>query len=224
MPDNPVVIYGSGYLGRQLLHHLRSYYAATTVLGFADDTRPSGEQVVPGLFTLGGVSDVSRQDAASPKSTEMVFAIGYSDMLARAAALERVLGLGYRLFSIIHPGAMIEPNAQHGEGCVVLAGAVLDQGVVLGSGCFIDIGVRLGAGTLIGKNCYLSSGSSTGSRVRLGDSCFVGMDCTLTTDVQVGSNVFVNAKTLVPRNIGDNVKIVELHKSKNLPRTNGSGT
>ena len=45
------------------------------------------------------------------------------------------------------------------------------------------------------------------------------MDCTITTDVSLGSNLFVNAKTLVPRDVGDDLKLVELHKSKQLPQT-----
>jgi hypothetical protein len=35
--------------------------------------------------------------------------------------------------------------------------------------------------------------------------------------VHMGSNLFVNAKTLVPRDVGDNLKLVEVHKSRALP-------
>jgi UDP-3-O-[3-hydroxymyristoyl] glucosamine N-acyltransferase len=104
-----------------------------------------------------------------------------------------------------------------GEGSVVLGGAILDQQVEIGVACFIDIGVRLGAGTVIGDNNYLSSGTSTGSRVRIGDDSFFGMDVTITTDVQVGSRLFINAKSLVPRNMGSDIKLVEVHKSRELP-------
>ena len=37
----------------------------------------------------------------------------------------------------------------------------------------------------------------------------------------LGSNLFVNAKTLVPRNVGDNLKLVELHKGRELPMPAG---
>ena len=138
-------------------------------------------------------------------------------MSLRRAALERVLKAGYRLFTVVHPRATIEPGAQIGAGCVVLSGAVIDQQVRVGPACFVDIGVRLTAGTTVGCNNYFSSGTATGSRVTIGDDCFFGMDCTITTEVQMGSNLFVNAKTLVPRNVGDNVKLVEVHKSRELP-------
>ena len=219
MTDNPasLIIYGAGYLGRQYLHHLRSLYGSHRILGFADDVQPAGEQVTEDLATLGPIDDVARRPGSEPAAAQVVFAIGYSNMAARREALDRVTGLGYSLFSIVHPAAMIEPGARYEPGAVILAGAVLDQETVVGAACFIDIGVRLGAGTVVGTNTYVSSGTSTGSRARIGDDCFIGMDCTITTDVKVGNRVFVNAKTLVARDTADDVRLVEMHKSRELP-------
>lgn len=214
-----LVIYGAGYLGQQVLHHLLAYYSeATDIVGFLDDTRPAGETIAGDLDSLGALADAQMSDDLAPDSTTIVFAIGYASMLARRRALERVLAAGYQLFDVIHPAAIIEPGVTVGDGSIVLGGAILDQGVELGPACFVDIGVRLGAGTRVGINNYFSSGTSTGSRVVIGSDCFFGMDCTITTDVRLGSNLFVNAKTLVPRDVQDNLKLVELHKSKQLPQ------
>jgi acetyltransferase-like isoleucine patch superfamily enzyme len=214
----PVAIYGAGQLGRQIHHHLRHHCADSAhVLGFIDDTQDAGREVVDGLVTLGSLECALHNPALQPATIQVVFAIGYSDMARRRDALDRVLGAGYTLFSVIHPRAVVEPGAVVGPGCVVLAGAVIDQQVRVGAACFIDINVRLTAGTQVGRNNYFSSGTATGSRVRIGDDCFFGMDCTVTTDVQMGSNLFVNAKTLVPRNVGDNLKLVQLQQGRELP-------
>ena len=77
--------------------------------------------------------------------------------------------------------------------------------------------MRLTCGTAVGTNNYLSSGTSTGSRVQIGDDCFFGMDCTVTTDVRIGCRAFINAKTLVARDVGNDLKLVELHKTRELP-------
>jgi carbonic anhydrase/acetyltransferase-like protein (isoleucine patch superfamily) len=213
-----LVVYGAGHLGRQVYHHLRHHAApGTTVLGFVDDVRPAGEIVIDGRLTLGSLAQVEASRADDPSPLQLVFAIGYGDMAARARALDRVLAGEWTLHTVVHPRAVVEPGARLGRGCIVLAQAVVDQDVQVGDGCFLDIGVRLTAGTVIGRNNYLSSGTSTGSRVHIGDHCFFGMDCTVTTDVRMGSNLFVNAKTLVPRDVGDNLKLVELHKSRELP-------
>ncbi len=215
----PVALYGAGHFGRQVHHHLLAWYAERCeVLGFIDDTQPPGVEVIGGRCTLGALNDVRADPRFAPGAAQLVFAVGYASMTARRAALARVLDAGYELFGVIHPRASIEPGAEPGAGSVVLACAVLDQQVRLGPACFVDIGVRLGAGTVAGANNWFSSGTSTGSRVRIGEDCFFGMDCTLTTDITVGSNLFVNAKTLLPRDVGSNLKLVELHQSRELPQ------
>ena len=213
-----IALYGGGHLGRQIYHHVAAYYRERVeVAGFIDDTLEADTEVIDGKCALGSLAQAMQSTDLAPTAIEVVFAIGYADMGRRRAALRRVLDAGYRLFSVVHPRAVIEPGAQIGPGSIVLAGAVIDQQVRVGTACFIDIGVRLTAGTSVGNNNYFSSGTSTGSRVVIGDDCFFGMDCTVTTDVKMGSNLFVNAKTLVPRDVGDNVKLVELHKSRELP-------
>lgn len=214
----PVIVYGAGHLGRQVYHHLKHHAAGQArVLGFIDDTQAAGSEVTDGQLVLATLAACAGNPALQPSAVQLVFAIGYTSMPQRRAALDRVCAAGYRLFTVVHPRAVIEPGAQVGEGCVVLAGAVIDQQVTVGRACFIDIHVRLTAGTQVGCNNYFSSGTATGSRVKIGDDCFFGMDCTVTTDVTMGSNLFVNAKTLVPRDVGDNLKLVQLHKGREVP-------
>lgn len=213
-----VAFYGAGHLGRQVYHHVKHHCAASAeVIGFIDDTRDAGIEVLDGQRALGSLEAAAASETLGPGQVQIVFTIGYADMRARRAALDRVLAAGYRLFTVIHPRAVIEPGAEVGAGSIVLANAVLDQQVRTGEACFIDIGVRLTAGTVVGRNNYFSTGTSTGSRVVIGDDCFFGMDCTITTEVKMGSRLFVNAKTLVPRDVGSDVKLVELHKSRQLP-------
>lgn len=213
-----IAIYGAGHLGLQILHHVKHHCSdQAELLGFIDDTRAAGETVSGEVMTLGSLEQAMATESLRPGEIQIVFAIGYADMSARRAALQRVLDAGYELFSMVHPRAVIEPGAVLGAGCIVLQNAVLDQQVRVGAACFIDIGVRLTAGTIVGSNNYFSSGTSTGSRVVIGDDCFFGMDCTVTTEVRMGSRLFVNAKTLVPRDVGDDIKLVEIHKSRELP-------
>ncbi len=218
MNRTQIAIYGAGHLGKQVFHHIRHHCAdQAELIGFVDDTCAAGEAVIDEVTTLGGLDQIKNTQGLGPGDIKLVFAIGYANMAARHTALDRVIDAGYDLFTVIHPSAVIEPDVELGAGCIVLQNAVLDQQVCVGSACFIDIGVRLTAGTVVGRNNYFSSGTSTGSRVAIGDDCFFGMDCTVTTEVRMGSRLFINAKTLVPRDVGDDIKLVEIHKSRELP-------
>ena len=221
MTDAPVLVFGAGQLGRQVLHHLR-HQSNTRGLGFIDDTRSVGAAAPEGHGCVGPLEEVARKPGLGPDKVAVVFAIGYADMLARGRALQRVLASGYRLRSVIHSRAVVEPGAVVGEGCIVLANAIVDQNVSVGRGCFIDCAVRIGEDSVVGDNNYLSSGAALGGSVRLGSGSFLGMDCTVVTGVTVGSNCFIVAKALVARSLADNTKIVPLHKFKEMPLPAGS--
>ena len=108
----PVAIYGAGHLGRQIHHHLRHHCAdSAQVLGFIDDTQDAGREVIDGQLTLGPLDQALRNPALRPAAIQLVFAIGYANMTQRRAALDRVLGAGYTLFTVVHPRAVIEPGA-----------------------------------------------------------------------------------------------------------------
>ncbi|MGI9305913.1 MAG: hypothetical protein ACR2P5_01270 [Gammaproteobacteria bacterium] len=219
MKRRDILIFGGGHLGRQIVHHIRNYCEAN-IHGFIDDTKKVGEPILNELCCVGGLDEVHTQPEFAPDRVSIVFAIGYSDMLARKHALERVTNAGYSLFRVIHPRSIIEPGAQVGEGVIVLGGAILDQNVSIGDACFVDIGVRIGEDSIVGNNNYFSSGAAIGGGVTIGHSNFFGMDITITNGIRVGSNVFVNAKTLVPRDIRDNIKIVEMHKVREIAQQN----
>lgn len=55
----------------------------------------------------------------------------------------------------IHPSAVIEDDADIGEGCVIDAHAYIGHGVVLGAGCHIGTGVYIGRGCVLGDGCII---------------------------------------------------------------------
>lgn len=218
MSRKPVLVYGAGELGRQYLHHLVAHFAdRVEPIGFVDDLQPAGAPVAAGLNALGSLAACSGSTAFGPGQAQLLFAIGYTDMTRRHAAMDRVQAAGWQLLTLVHPRASIEPGVELGAGCVVLAGAVLDQGVRLGACCHVDVGVRLTNSTVAGSNNWFSTGTSTGSRVHIGDDCFFGMDCTICNDIRLGSGLQVNAKSLVARDLGDRIKFVQRHQSVELP-------
>ena len=96
MSRTRLVVYGAGYLGQQIYHHLAAWYGESAeVLGFIDDTKPAGLAVIDGKSTLGALETVRQDPALGPQAARAVFAIGYTSMTARRAALERVVAGGW---------------------------------------------------------------------------------------------------------------------------------
>lgn len=217
------LVYGSGHLGRQVLHVLEHHFGgAYTVAGFVDDQRPAGEEVTGGYRTLGSLADVAANPETAPERAVLVPAIGYANLAGRGRALELARALGYAFPVLVHPRAWLEPTVRLGQGVIVLAGALVDQAVTVGDWCYLDQGVKLGEECVLGPNNYLAAGATLGGRVRLGRDNFLGLDVTITDRVTVGDGNFVNARTLVYKDLGDRQRLVEFHEQTRLPFAAGA--
>ncbi len=213
-----IAIYGAGRLGRQVYHLLKNYCVDYEVLGFVDDTKKDGIEIIDGYKTIGSLNKTSKEPRFGPEKIFLAFAIGYKNMMARQDAFGRAKELGYRFINILHPRSMVEPNVKLGEGIIILAGCILDQYVVVGDNNYFDIGVRIGENSEIGENNYFSSGAVMGGYVKVAQGCFLGMDVTVVNDIEIGENSFVNAKTLVYKNVEENSHVIQVHDIKSMLR------
>ena len=151
--------------------------------GFVDDRWPE-LPAIWGIPIVGRLADLPSTRALADRA---VVAIG--DNLARGSAIERLLGAGYELVSVIHPHAKVSPRAVIGKGVTVMAGAIagtearLDDGVIVNAGAVVDhhchigrfahvgIGACIGGGAILGPGAWLKEGCvlSPGQKVGAGE-------------------------------------------------------
>jgi len=214
-----VLIYGGGRLGRQVYSLLAMYRGDDLeITGFVDDVQPEGTPVIAGVRTLGGLERVAAEPGTAPGQVKLAMCIGYADMPGRGAAYARAKREGYEFVQFIHPSAMVEPDVELGEGCMVLAGTVLDQRVKAGPINHFDISTIVGEHTDIGENNYFAAGATIAGSVDIGRDNFIGLDVTIVNDIGIGNNTFINAKTLVHRNVPDNSQVIEAHQTRIMSR------
>ena len=206
----PLLLFGAGRMGQQLAALVRNQFAKQyQLVGYADDTRKRGEAMPDGLPVLGTLQQAAEQPPSAPGTARLLFAIGYGDMRARLAAHERALKANYRLATLIHPRAHVEPDVELGEGCCVHAGALLDTGCRLGAANFVDIGVMMGERVQMGSANYISAGSVVGGNLTMGNGNFLGMSAVLRDGIRVGSFNTVPAQALVHRDLAAQVQVME---------------
>jgi UDP-N-acetylglucosamine acyltransferase len=123
---------------------------------------------------------------------------------------------------MIHPTAFIEPGAQLGADCEVMAHAVVTRHAVLGDRVVVHPGavvggdpqflkfdrrtpsfVRVGEGTVIRENATLNRSIHEGGATVVGARCFfmagshAGHDCELADDVVLANNAMLAGHVLV---------------------------
>jgi UDP-N-acetylglucosamine acyltransferase len=124
----------------------------------------------------------------------------------------------------IHPTAIVEPGAQLGADCEVMAYAVVTRHCVLGDRVVVhpfavvggdpqylkfdralETGVRIGAGTVLREHVTVNRSIHTGGFTTVGENCFLMAASHVAHDCAVGSNVvFANAALLAGHvSVGD---------------------
>lgn len=104
----------------------------------------------------------------------------FGDNNMRLLWTEKLIEVGYQVPALIHPTAVVSPNATVGRGCFVLQRAVvnrdtvMEHAVLINSGAVVDhdaylsSGVHVGLGSIIKAYCTISSGT----RIEAGEVIF----------------------------------------------------
>lgn len=124
----------------------------------------------------------------------------------------------------IHPTAIVEPGAQLGADCQIMAHAIVTKHCVLGDRVVVHpfaviggdpqylkfdqalpTGVRIGAGTVLREHVTINRSINAGKSTVVGDNCFLMASSHVAHDCEVGHNVVLaNAALLAGHvSVGD---------------------
>ena len=142
---------GRGAVAREIARSLGVFHE----IAFLDDAS-AGEQVIGRCADMARFVD--RFPAAIPAVEEWPFRLDWMRRLARA---------GFILPVLIHPTAVVSPDAEVGYGTVVEARAVIGPGTVLGNGCVISGGAVVGHHCMVGNGCQIAYNASVPADTRL---------------------------------------------------------
>jgi UDP-3-O-[3-hydroxymyristoyl] glucosamine N-acyltransferase len=177
-----IALIGAGPLGLNVagvIGRLRDY----DLIGFIDDK----EGPIAGVDVLG--DDSVLDDLMREGVRDLVVCIGNPE---RRMAIGRDLReRGFELPAVIHPAAERGIGARVGGGSIILPGAVILPEAEIGDFCVIEAGsfighhARLGAGVLVGARAVV------GNLVTLEDSVMIGMGAKVKSGSHVAAGVRV---------------------------------
>ncbi len=125
----------------------------------------------------------------------------------------------------LHPTAIVEPGAQLGADCEIMAHAIVTKHCILGDRVVVHpfavvggdpqylkfqrdtvSGVKIGAGTVIREHVTVNRSICAGGFTTVGDNCFLMAACHVAHDCEVGNNVVVANAALLAGHVvvGDN--------------------
>lgn len=199
----PIIIIGAGGHARVLHNMLQEM--GMKILGALSPQNQDHSTLKSGLTILGDDSKISE---FSPAAIKLVNGIGSIDKPEKKRAIfDRYKGMGFHFANVIHPGAIIAPDAVLGEGVQIMAGAIIQPGCKLGENVLINTGAIIEHDCIIKSHVHVASGAILAGTVTVEENVHIGLGATVIQNIRVGANSFVGAGSVVIRDIHSDSRV-----------------
>lgn len=198
----PIIVIGGGGHAKVLVSTL--LLCRRTILGFVD-LDPAAPPLL-GSKCCGTDAEVLLH---APGEIWLVNGVGsIGSTVRRQEVYDRFTREGYRFAEVIHPSAVIAPQAQIEAGVQIMAGAVVQPGssvganAIVNTGAIVDHDCMLGAHTHIGPRAVLSGG------VRVEAGAHIGTGACVIQGISIGAASVVGAGAVVIKDVPSGITVV----------------
>lgn len=196
-----VIIYGAGGMASEVYE-----------FSFCNGDRSSIGNVIGYFADCGSNRDFERVTglafveltSALTRFPELRVLICIGDVQARKTLAQRVLDLGAKLKTFIHPTAIIAKSSYVGEGSVIYPFVVVSSNARVGQCCAINSYTGVGHDVEVGDFCVISAQVDLTGYVKLGESVFIGSGARILPHKKIGSHSKISAGVTVIRSMPPN--------------------
>ena len=178
--ENPVIIFGANYLGRQAKDILERN--GNVVYGFLDDNKKIHNTLMDEITVLGSTDDDGFLKLIGKKCDAVV---AVDETKFRKS-----------LVSLLQERRHVQPVN------VISQSAKLASSSSLGHGNLIDDLVTIGAGTVVGSHCVINAGVIISGEVKIGEYVQIGSGSIINTGCEVGDEVFIGSGVVIVAGVG----------------------
>lgn len=129
------------------------------------------------------------------------FFIAFGNMKYRKAVFDQFIGNGWEAVNIIHPDAVISPEAKIGQGVLVECGCLITPNPVIGNNVVINTGSQVNHDNFVRDHVYIASGVVLSGGVTIEENTLIDDGVVITLGKKVGSNCIIGAGSVVTKDI-----------------------
>lgn len=190
MTERPFIILGGGGHARVVRSTLRQLNH--TILGFTDPNENTSLKNADYLGTDAALVDYAPSD--------VVLAVGIAstqDTTLHARTFKKQRRSDFDFPSLVHPHAVVAPEATVGAGTQIMAGAVVQPGTTLAENVIVNTKASVDHGSEIGAHTHVAPGAIISGGVSVGTQVHIGAGASLIEGVHVASRSVVGAGAVV---------------------------
>lgn len=202
MKEN-IVILGSGQHARVVLYNLAEQNVYNVAAFLDADINKIGQQF-EGIQIVGDYSAESLDDVQQRFGTNKFF-IGFGNMAYRKAAFETMVKNGWEAVNVIHPQAVISPQAKIGKGVLIECGCLVTPNPTIGDNVVVNTGSQVNHDNIVEDHVYIASGVILSGGVTIKENSLIDDGVIIALGRTVGANCIIGAGSVVTKNIEDGV-------------------
>lgn len=185
-----VIIIGAGGHAKVIADII--YKSGDNLIGFLDDNLANkGKEIYLGKKVIGTTKDIEIYN-----KNYFIIGIG-NNSIRKKINNENNL----KLYTAIHPSAIIAEDVKIGTGSVIMAGVVINPGTVIGKNCIINTSSSLDHDNLLEDYVHISPGAHLAGTVTIKEGTWICTGAVVKNNITIGKNNIIGAGCVVIKDI-----------------------
>lgn len=185
-----VIIIGAGGHAKVIADII--YKSGDNLIGFLDDNLANkGKEIYLGKKVIGTTKDIEIYN-----KNYFIIGIG-NNSIRKKINNENNL----KLYTAIHPSAIIAEDVKIGTGSVIMAGVVINPGTVIGKNCIINTCSSLDHDNLLEDYVHISPGAHLAGTVTIKEGTWICTGAIVKNNITIGKNNIIGAGGVVIKDI-----------------------
>ncbi|MEG1254890.1 NeuD/PglB/VioB family sugar acetyltransferase [Clostridium sp.] len=199
MNDN-IVIIGSGQHARVILYNALEQNKYS-VVGFIGESEDDIGRIIDDIPVIGLDDDMAD---LIEKYNIKGYILGVGGIKIRRKLINKYSKLSIEPVTIIHPQAVIAPNAIIGKGTLIECGCLVTPNPIIGKHCVVNTMSGINHDNVLGENIYIASGVTLSGGVIIGDDTLIDDGVIITLGITVGRECIIGAGSVVTKPVDSN--------------------
>lgn len=196
-----IILVGTGQHFNVVLYNLREqdkYEVACAI----DGNPENRGKTINGVYIDEIYEDL---DALKEKYNTNKFFISFGSMKYRREVYNSFVANGWEAVNIIHPNAVVAPDAKLGKGILIECGCLITPNPTIGDNVVVNTGSQVNHDNIIEDHVYIASGVVLSGGVRIKSNTLLDDGVIVTLGRTVGSDCIIGAGAVITKDTSDKI-------------------
>ena len=190
-----------GYSGHGYVVTEAALLQGISILGYAQ-----GEKQNQNPYRLDFLGDETLSDFNWQLSKDYLLGVGSNKIRAKLA--NRILEMGGKCLTVIHPSASLAQTIKVGQGTFVARNVSVNPLVQIGDNVILNTSCTIDHECQISANVHVAPGAVLAGNVCVGEGSFIGANSVIREGVKIGKNVVIGAGSVILTDVYDDQVVV----------------